>query len=338
MVAQVREDVVEARPDDRCPYSRAFSTSFTENPACPAFQEATFSVTDTAHRSLGSRTTCRHLTTGSAPGRSGRFYPRCGLGAPDQRLVWLAAVTPGRLAVMRSLEAEFAELTAVDRVSLVDLKGRLLAAGHSGGQPVEQLEVELHSFLDRVDRLIDERRDRLADVGLPAERLKELLRSWSLAWLRSRQVGSPTVAEMRLRGFEAAAAAFLGGETAAVTPFPDGEVIAIAGGLTIARTADPPALLLRGEIDATNSDTVATAVAVAMEDDGYLFVDFRDVLFCDLTGLRALVSAAEAAGPARRIVVTGLSEPLRRVLGMVGWAELPTLVIAESPFATMDTP
>jgi anti-anti-sigma factor len=239
---------------------------------------------------------------------------------------------------MRSLEAEFADLMAVDRVSLVDLKGRLLAASHSGVQPVEQLEVELHSFLDRVDRLIDERRDRLADVGLPAERLKELVRAWSLAWLRSRQVGSPTVAEMRLRGFETAAAAFLGGETAHVTPFPQGEVIAIAGGLTIARTADPRALLLRGEIDATNSDTVATAVAAAMEADGDLFVDFRDVLFCDLTGLRALVSAAEAAGTGRRIVVTGLSEPLRRVLGIVGWAELPALVIAESPFATMDTP
>lgn len=330
MEAQVGEDPGEAaRGDDRCPYSRSFSPSSAENPRCPAFQAAVFTVTNTAHDVLGSATTCRHLTIGNNGRRSGRFYPRCGLGGPAQRLEWLAEVTPARLAVMRSLEEEFAELTGAERTALIEAKARLLARGQADGAEVERLEVQLSAFLDRVDELITERRDRLADVGLPADRLQELLHHWSLAWMRSRELFMPGLAQMGVGGLAPSAAAFLGADSYAGAATAHGEIVATAGRLVIERSGDPMRLRLLGEIDVANSDAVATAVSSALAGAAEVVVDFHDVLFCDLSGLRALVRAAEEAGAGQRIVVSGLPEHLRRALAIVGWTDLPHLVLTD---------
>jgi anti-anti-sigma factor len=332
MVAQVREELGEpARGDDRCPYSRSFSPSFAENPRCPAFQATVFTVTNTAHEVLGSATTCRHLAIGNHARHSGRFYPRCGLGGPAQRLEWLAEVTPGRLAVMRSLEEEFAELTGTERTALIEAKARLLGGGHTDGAEVERLEVQLSAFLDRVDQLITERRERLVDVGLPAERLQELLHDWSLAWLRDRELFTPAITELPVRGLTRPAGAFLGAGGPAGAAMAAGELVATAGPLVIERTGDPMGLRLRGEIDVTNSEAIATAVSSALADAAEVAVDFHEVLFCDLSGLRALVRAAEEAGADQRIVVRGLPAHLRRALAIVGWADLPHLVVIDDP-------
>lgn len=111
--------------DDRCPYSRSFSPEFADNPACGAHQPATFTATDTSDRALRAALTCSHLTIGTHPRHRGRFYPRCGLGDAGARLHWVATVTPGRLAVMRSLEEELDELTRADRAALRDAKTRV---------------------------------------------------------------------------------------------------------------------------------------------------------------------------------------------------------------------
>ncbi|MGH7721869.1 MAG: STAS domain-containing protein [Candidatus Dormibacteria bacterium] len=328
-MAQTGETAGEAERRDHCPYSRSFSASFIENPRCPAFQAAAFTVTDTAERVLGPATTCRHLTVGNDSLRSGRFYPRCGLGDPAQRLSWVATVTPARLAMMRSLEEEFAELIAGDRTALLESKARLLAAGAMEGAQVELLEMQLSAFLDRLDHLIVERRDRLSDIGLPAELLQQVLHDWSLAWLRSRHLFSPAVAEMRLTAFAEPAAAFLGAGSRAGGARADAEILAAAGRLVIERTSDPLTLHLRGDVDVANSDAIATAVSAAIAEAGEVVVDFRDVLFCDLSGLRALVRVAGDCGTEQRIVVCGLPHQLRRALAIVGWADLPNLVVVD---------
>jgi anti-anti-sigma factor len=312
----------------RCPYSRAFTPAFAENPECRAYQGTTFAVLDTAHQPLRAALTCRHLTVGADTRHPGRFYPRCGLGGPEDRLRWVATVTPARLAVMRSLEEEFDEATIAGRTLLVEAKARALAPT-AGAADVEALEVELSAFLDRVDTFIDERSDRLADVGLRASQLKELLSDWSMAWLRGHLVFAPDVTDRRLRGVSPAAAAFLGaelpvGEAPAAS---SSEVVARAGPLLIERTEQPCTIRLRGEIDVSNSDAIATAVTAALGDSGDVRVDFADVLFCDLSGLRALVRAARSVAPAQRITVTALPEHLLRALRLVGWSELPGLVI-----------
>ncbi|TMD83822.1 MAG: hypothetical protein E6I74_04565 [Chloroflexi bacterium] len=45
-----------------------------------------FDATDSRNKPLGSWPTCRHLTTGNDVENRGRFYPRCALGSPEQRL------------------------------------------------------------------------------------------------------------------------------------------------------------------------------------------------------------------------------------------------------------
>jgi hypothetical protein len=137
--------------NDRCPYSRSFSAAYADNPSCAAYQAATFTVTDTANRALGSGITCRHLAVGADQRQRGRFYPRCRLGAADARLSWVAAVNHGRLAVARSLEEEFDGLTRADRDALFAAKAQLPAGGEAEVVAREALELQLSRFLDGVD-------------------------------------------------------------------------------------------------------------------------------------------------------------------------------------------
>jgi anti-anti-sigma factor len=316
---------------DRCQYSRSFTAEFARNPRCPAYQPATFTVIDTAHRPLGFALTCRHLTIGNDARSMGRFYPCCGLGEPDDRIRWVASVTPGRLAVMRSLEEEFDELTRADRAALLAAKAQLLATPTADGPAADALEMHLSVFLDRVDDFISARSARLADVGLRASQLRQLLSDWSLAWLRGHRLFGPAVSDMRADRFGPGAATLLGAHVRAEPKDRDrsAEVMAQAGTLVIERCDEPGGLRLRGEIDVNNSDAIATAVAAALADGGDVVVDFGEVLFCDLSGLRTLVRAAASAPDGRRITVTGLPAHLHRAVRMVGWAELPSLVVAD---------
>ncbi len=315
---------------DRCPYSRSFTAAFADDPECPAFQGASFTVTDTANRPLGVALTCRHLTVGNDTRRAGRFYPRCGLGEARDRLRWLATVTPARLAVMRSLEEEFDAATASDRRLLLDAKARLLDGGFDAAA-IEALEVRLSRFLDRVDDFIEERSDRLADIGLHAAQLQQLLADWSMAWLRSHRLFAPGIDGLRMAGLAPEAAAFLGaGVHVRPAVETSAQVVAEVGALAIERSEAPRVLHVRGEIDVSNSDAIATAVAGALLDAGDVTVDFQRVLFCDLSGLRTLVRAAQDLAEGQRILVTGLPEHLQHALRIVGWSDISGLVIAGS--------
>lgn len=79
---------------DRCPYRRPFSTDFND---CPTYQAVTFVAADSKNQPLGAWNTCRHLVAGNDLEQRGRFYPRCELGSREQRLQWLAKVTPAKL-------------------------------------------------------------------------------------------------------------------------------------------------------------------------------------------------------------------------------------------------
>ena len=72
----------EAKPD-RCPYPRPFPAGFAD---CPSYEPVSFDATDSQNKPLGTWPTCRHLTTGADVENRGRFYPRCALGSPEQRL------------------------------------------------------------------------------------------------------------------------------------------------------------------------------------------------------------------------------------------------------------
>ncbi len=317
------------QPLDRCPYSRFFTPAFVDDPDCPAYQGTTFTVMDTADHPLRAAQTCRHLAIGNEAGRPGRFYPRCGLGGSDDRVRWVAAVTPARLAVMRALEEEFAQATLAGRTELLAAKAALLR-GEPAGADVEDLEVRVSAFLDRVDAFIEERADRLADVGLAAGEMQELLAGWSIAWLRSRDLYGPGTELVESSGIGATTAALLGADLGGGVPTPAAEdtVTTQEGALAIMRSDSTLAIRLRGEVDVTNADALGTALARALAGGRSVTVDFREVLFCDLSGLRALVQAAQACAAGQEIHVVALPEHLHRAMRLVGWSGLPGLVIA----------
>jgi anti-anti-sigma regulatory factor len=113
--------------------------------------------------------------------------------------------------------------------------------------------------------------------------------------------------------------------------------------LIIVRTGSPGELSITGALDYYNAESVAAVVAGelaagnsradelsgAVSGNGDLHVDLSRLEFTDVTGIRALVQVAENAGDGRRLVLRGLPSRIRTVMAVVGWGELPNLVIEE---------
>lgn len=314
---------VDARPD-RCPYSRAFTAEFVENPCCPAFQATTFTVADLRHRPLNTTLTCQHLTVGNGQQNGGRFYPRCGLGSAEDRLAWLATVGTARLDVVRSLEEEFEAELAERRGQLVESRERLLAAATGDASAQREFESRLAEFLDGAAAFIAKRAVRFADVGLAADQLSELLAEWASTWARSRDSHGPAISDLPLSIFARESPTFLPAGNGSHADPQTGDVS--AAGLVLEHTADPCGLRLGGNIDVSNSMVLAAALSAAAASMTEVTVDFRGVLFCDLSGLRALVQAAAQIDGGRRIRVVGLPEHLLRATRLAEWAALPGLV------------
>jgi|ERR1700682_550215 len=123
----------------------------------------------------------------------------------------------------------------------------------------------------------------------------------------------------------------------------EGEQIYTDKQLIILRTGTPGELSITGAIDYYNAQAVASAVAGelsagvdgaarlsdAISGNGDLHIDLSRLEFTDVTGIRALVQVAENAGDGRRLVLRGLPPRIRMVMAVVGWADLPNLVIEE---------
>ena len=113
--------------------------------------------------------------------------------------------------------------------------------------------------------------------------------------------------------------------------------------LVIVRTGSPGELSITGAIDYYNAESVAAVVAGelaagadratelsdAISGNGDLYIDLSRLEFTDVTGIRALVQVAENAGDGPRMVLRGLPSRIRMVMGVVGWGDLPNLVIEE---------
>jgi anti-anti-sigma regulatory factor len=114
--------------------------------------------------------------------------------------------------------------------------------------------------------------------------------------------------------------------------------------LVISRTSSPGGLSITGAIDFYNAEAVAAAVSAEMRTgpngaavlsdaitgNGDLHIDLTNLEFTDVAGIRALVRVAENAGDGRRLVLRGLPPRIRTVISVVGWADLPHLVLEET--------
>jgi anti-anti-sigma regulatory factor len=316
-------DAVNTRPD-RCPHSRAFTPEFVENPGCPTFQAARFAVANLRHRPLRTTLTCQHLAVGNGQQNRGRFYPRCGLGTAEDRLRWLAAAGTARLDVVRSLEEEFEAEMAASRDQLLAGRERMLTAGVGDSTAEAEFELQLTAFLDDTAAFIAKRAQRFADVGLPPRQLSELLADWASAWAHSPEQHGPAVSDLPLSIFARESPTFLlDDHDGAAGPPPGG--ISTAG-MVLEHTADPAGLRISGNVDVSNSMVLAAAVSAAAASMTEVTVDFSGIMFCDLSGLRAVVQAAAQLGDGRVIRVVGMPDPLLRATRLAGWARLPGLV------------
>jgi anti-anti-sigma factor len=102
--------------------------------------------------------------------------------------------------------------------------------------------------------------------------------------------------------------------------------------LQAAFTSPPPTLHLAGDIDEwTFPDLMQILARTAAAGARRIQVDLADVEYCDVAGLRAIISLAHGQGGDRaavdEIVFTHLPGPLRRVLRILGWDATPGVIL-----------
>jgi anti-anti-sigma factor len=119
------------------------------------------------------------------------------------------------------------------------------------------------------------------------------------------------------------------GEQRPMAGWREGEPMYTDKQLVIRHTVPPNGLTFAGVLDMFNADAVAGSVATLLDGEDDLHLDLSNVEFCDVSGIRALVSVAESASGRRRLVMHGLPPALHRVMMLVGWGELPRLALCD---------
>ncbi len=99
----------------------------------------------------------------------------------------------------------------------------------------------------------------------------------------------------------------------------------------------PAALRLAGVIDESTYPILRRALAkAAMAGDGIIRVDMAEVEFCDLAGLRMIVSVADPGRDgqsgrptAGQVVIADPPSPLADLMHILGWDNTPGVVLLE---------
>lgn len=99
--------------------------------------------------------------------------------------------------------------------------------------------------------------------------------------------------------------------------------------LIVVRTNSPDGISFTGEIDATNSHAVGTSISAAAVLDRDIHVQVSSLSFCDISGIRAFVAAAESLPRGRRLLLHGMPAQLETVIKVVGWNRIPALVVCK---------
>jgi anti-anti-sigma regulatory factor len=96
--------------------------------------------------------------------------------------------------------------------------------------------------------------------------------------------------------------------------------------LVVTRTLEPYGLCFSGEIDIANSNAVPLSLSMAFVRNGDMHLDVSRLIFCDISGIRSFVDAAQAMH-AGRLMLHGLPALLQKVLTVTGWSEMESLVL-----------
>jgi anti-anti-sigma factor len=240
-----------------------------------------------------------------------------------------------RLELVRTLQREFDQFSDPYRDSLYRLRERLVS-DPTDWQRRDDLDRKLTQYRRAIASFLEEREPRFRDAGLPVAPLQELLEESLARWSRDR-LGRPSQLDAtRLRAFSPEAQAFLGSAVDASWKREAAarEVIFDDGMLEVARLNDPPRLALSGEIDASNAESVAEALAGEGRRVDQLSIDLSGVLFCDLAGLRAILGAAARLDGQSTLWLQRVPEQMARVMKLAELTPPPNLVVVpeESPW------
>ncbi len=98
--------------------------------------------------------------------------------------------------------------------------------------------------------------------------------------------------------------------------------------LVVTRTLDPNGMRFSGEIDINNCDAVGSCLNAIAAQESDVHLDITSLIFCDISGIRAFVEAAEHRERGR-LLLHGLPQPLQTVMRVTGWADLPNLAVCD---------
>lgn len=193
------------RMPDRCPYSRPFPEGFTE---CPTYQAQQFVAATTQEQPLGVHLSCVHLRVGELA--RNRYYAQCALGTAADRLAWLRQVGERRVAMMRQMQSDFAELYGDRTEELIAAKAASLSAPEDQAAAAK-LDRILSEMTASLNDFVVARSAQLEEIGFPVDSLRELLDGVLERWRESPRMGTPPVEDKQLAGIAPELRSFLGG-------------------------------------------------------------------------------------------------------------------------------
>jgi anti-anti-sigma factor len=97
-------------------------------------------------------------------------------------------------------------------------------------------------------------------------------------------------------------------------------------------TFEPPHLAVDGEVDLSTVGGFTDALSSVLENSsGDVWVDVERLDFIDVAGLRVLAGAACRLGVEdRRLVLRSVAPHLARLMDLVGWSQIPSLLMLRS--------
>ena len=263
-------------PRDRCSFGRDFDRATVE---CPAFQRAQFIAATSYGKPLGTHVACAHLMVGELA--TNQFYPRCSLGSDDEKMRWVARMGPGRIEVLRALNADFETSYAGSLRELIAAKAATLADTPENRSGRAALTAVVRRFIADFSEFVNRHGDRIAGIGIsPSELTDRAVRALT-EWQHSSRLDLPGLDDQSMLRPDG-------------PPASRDEHLVMAAGLVIARTTAPASLRLVGNIDHANLDVLERAIDEATAGGGAVTVDLSAVTFASVAGLRILIDRSES--------------------------------------------
>jgi hypothetical protein len=132
---------------------------------------------------------CSHLAVGELA--TNQFYPRCSLGSDIERVRWVARMGPGRIEVLRALNADFEASYAESLRELIAAKAAALADTPEHRASRAALATVVRGFIADFSEFVNRHADRIADIGISPSDLTDRATRALMEWQHTRRLDLP---------------------------------------------------------------------------------------------------------------------------------------------------